>query len=238
MTIALSVGQLIDDKLFQDVLSGSWLVPAIEEEQTQVAHGFSVLDAIYHNWSQRQQAQHDIQDTIATHIVVAVQDADNFTIWQVGSVEITAHWLTAGEYYYGSTTTPWWLQIAEPTTGFSKPLLYAKDANTIILLNWIAEDTLWTIWSSTWTTITASDTLTFDVTLADATSWNIILTVVPWDLEQYKEYTVIKTDATANLVTIQPATGTISWAVTFDLVAQYESITFISDWNNLFSTST
>lgn len=99
--------------------------------KNQVAHGFSLLDGIYHNGTIWVKAQADDADTVATYCVFEIADIDNFRASKFGPVEVLGHGKTIGEYYFQSTTTPGAPSISAPTSGFSNPLFYVEDANTI-----------------------------------------------------------------------------------------------------------
>jgi hypothetical protein len=97
----------------------------------QVAHGFSVGDGIYHNGSSWVQAQADAEATLAYYVVNEVKDVDNFVATDFGRVEAASHGFTIGEYYWLSTSVAGQPTSTEPSSGFSNPLFYVEDANTL-----------------------------------------------------------------------------------------------------------
>jgi len=101
----------------------------------QSTHGLSVLDAIYHNGTIYTEAQADDAETLGMLIVTEVIDTNNFVATLVGKTTITSHGLTIGEYYFVSDSVAGGLTATEPGTGsFSNPILFAVDANTLIVL--------------------------------------------------------------------------------------------------------
>lgn len=99
-------------------------------QRTQTAHGFSVLDAIYHDGTEWVLAQANNEDTLAEYVVTEVTDVNNFTAFKFGEATVTGHGLTVGEHYYLSDSVAGGAQITEPLN-FSSPLFYVEDANTI-----------------------------------------------------------------------------------------------------------
>jgi hypothetical protein len=83
-----------------------------------------------------------------------------------------------------------------------------------------------------WTRKISAYTLinTDQVIAGDATSAPLTITL-PAHLTG-TEYTIYKYDSTGNKVTISPTSGTISGNSTYDLIAQYNSITVVSDGTN------
>jgi microcystin-dependent protein len=100
-------------------------------EANQVAHGLAALDVIYHDGSGWVKAQANAANTVAEYVVVEVFDVDNFKAAKFGKFEITAHGLTVGEHYFLSQLTAGALDVSEPITGYSCPILYAEDANNV-----------------------------------------------------------------------------------------------------------
>jgi len=100
---------------------------------TQIAHGFSVKNAVYHNGTIWVKAKSDSGTTLGTHIVIASETADTFYISSSGRFTITGHGLTPGSYYFVSDATAGLLTATEPTTSgnYSNPIAYIEDANTI-----------------------------------------------------------------------------------------------------------
>lgn len=104
-----------------------------EFSKEQVAHGFAVLDAIYHNGTSWVKAQGDDANTLAQYVVTEVLDVDNFKAANFGKFEITAHGKTVGEFYFLSETTAGGSEITEGEI-YSAPLYYVEDANNIHVL--------------------------------------------------------------------------------------------------------
>jgi len=101
---------------------------AIEKNQT--AHGFSVLDAIYHDGTSWEKAQANDAETLAEYVVTEVTDVDNFVAYKFGEVTVTSHGKTVGEHYFLSETVAGGGQTSEPGT-YSSPLYYVEDVDTI-----------------------------------------------------------------------------------------------------------
>lgn len=92
---------------------------------SQVAHGFSVKRAVYHNGTSYALAKADAAATSdVVGVVSAVADADNFTITLSGKLTTTG--LTAGVYFL-SDATAGLLTLTAPTTATSiwKPIMVA-----------------------------------------------------------------------------------------------------------------
>lgn len=100
-------------------------------EISQTTHGFAVGDGIYHNGTTWVKAQADDADTLAYYAVVEVIDANTFIAADFGRVEVPSHGYTVGEYYFLSESTPGLATTTEPGSGFSNPLFYVEDANTL-----------------------------------------------------------------------------------------------------------
>jgi len=99
-------------------------------ERTQATHGFTLLDAIYHNGTIWAKAQADVADTLAEYVVSEVVDVNNFVATKFGEVTATAHGLTVGEHYFLSDATAGAGTLTEPSL-FSSPLYYVEDVNTL-----------------------------------------------------------------------------------------------------------
>jgi len=98
--------------------------------RNQVAHGFGILDAIYHDGSIWQKAQANDPDTLAEYVITDVIDVDNFTANKFGEVTVVAHGKIVGEHYFLSDALAGAAQIVEPND-FSSTLFYVEDANRI-----------------------------------------------------------------------------------------------------------
>lgn len=100
-------------------------------EITQAAHGLTVGSGIYHNGTIYVDAQANNEATLAYHVVVEVIDANTFVAADFGRIEVPAHGFTIGEYYFQSEATAGLPTITQPVSGYSNPLFYVEDANTL-----------------------------------------------------------------------------------------------------------
>ena len=105
---------------------------AISFSVSQTTHGFSVLTPVFYDiannvWAK---AKADSADTLATHVVVAVADADNFTVGQAGKFTITGHGLAEGYWFTSADTAG---TLAQTDGLFSNPALFVLDADTVFL---------------------------------------------------------------------------------------------------------
>jgi len=101
---------------------------------TQASHGFSPTTAIYFTGSEWAAAQADDSETLGTHIVRSTS-GDNFVAVQTGRTAIESHGLTAGEYYFVTATgTSGTLDVDEPASGFSNPLLFVENSDIVHIL--------------------------------------------------------------------------------------------------------
>jgi hypothetical protein len=132
-----SVGEIYlstDGNLYQ-YNNGAWRKlagGATAFDVNQTAHGFAVLNGIYHNGTTWVKALADADTTLSTHIVTEVIDADNFVAANFGKYTVPAHGKTVGEHYFLSQLTAGDSTISEPVSpDFSCPLFYVQDANTI-----------------------------------------------------------------------------------------------------------
>lgn len=125
----------IADELFQMIFTEG--IPAAAGgtaiEITQNAHGFSVLDGVYHDGAIWQKAQADNGATLAQFVVVEVPTAGSFIAFQFGEAQINSHGKIVGEYYFSSELTAGTPTTIEPIAGFSSPLFYVTDINTVII---------------------------------------------------------------------------------------------------------
>lgn len=97
----------------------------------QTTHGFAVGDGIYHNGTNWVKGQADDSATLAYYCVSEVADVDNFTAADFGRATATAHGFTIGEFYFLSETVAGQPTTTEPAIGFSNPLFFVEDANTL-----------------------------------------------------------------------------------------------------------
>lgn len=101
----------------------------------QTTHGFSVGQAIYYTGSLWALAKSDSQSTLGIGIVVAVPDANDFTVMFEGYTSALSG-LTAGNYYFVSDATAGLLTSTEPTApnSYSNPIYFAITATTGVVL--------------------------------------------------------------------------------------------------------
>jgi len=109
-------------------------------EETQASHGFAVLDAIYHNGTTWQKALADDAATVAQYIITEVPDSDNFVAYMFGMVTVASHGKSVGGHYFLSDTVAGSSTLVEPSSGFSCPTFYVKDANTLVIEVYRARD--------------------------------------------------------------------------------------------------
>lgn len=100
-------------------------------EINQAAHGFTLGQGVYHNGTLYLDAKADLESTLAMHVVVEIIDANNIVLADFGRVEAASHGYTVGQYYFQSEATAGLPTSTEPATGFSNPLFYVEDANTL-----------------------------------------------------------------------------------------------------------
>lgn len=111
-----------------------------EEVITQVAHGFTVGQAIRHNGTVFALAMADSAATTALGLVVAVGGADEFTYAISGVYNIGNHGLISGQWYYLSDTVPGALQDSVPASQLEQVILHVRDANTVTIVPYRPSD--------------------------------------------------------------------------------------------------
>ena len=89
----------------------------------QTAHGFVAGNAIYYNGTIWAKAKSDDPNTLGIAIVSSAPDANQFTYIQLGPISGLSG-LTAGQYYFVSSTVAGALTATEPPV-YSNPLLIA-----------------------------------------------------------------------------------------------------------------
>lgn len=130
--------QIIDGAL-QPIGGGG----ATQFEVIQATHGFTVGNGIFHNsisgvW---EKAIADSTDTLASYVVVEVEDADTFVAADFGRLEVNLltnpDSLSAGEFYYLSDSV-----AGQPTTTesslYSNPLFYVESIDATDVNNQLA----------------------------------------------------------------------------------------------------
>ena len=129
-----------DDKLYKltsggvETEIGSGASTGSTFDLAQASHGFSVGNGIYHNGSIWAKAKADVDTTLPTLVVTEITDANNFVAAKFTLVTASSHGFTIGQYYFQSEVTAGLPTVTEPTSGFSCPLFYVVDANTILTL--------------------------------------------------------------------------------------------------------
>jgi hypothetical protein len=118
--------QIIDAKL--EAIGGGG---STSFEIAQNAHGLTVGSGIYHNGTIYVDAQANAEGTLAYHVVVEVVDVNTFIAADFGRIEVLAHGFTVGSYYFQSEATAGLPVTTQPTSGYSNPLFYVEDANTL-----------------------------------------------------------------------------------------------------------
>ena len=99
---------------------------------TQSSHGFSAGDVIYNNGTSYAKAQANSASTLGLFVVSAVADVNNFTATLSGKITLSS--LTAGQYYFLSSSTAGLLTTTEPTSGYSNPILFALTTTDAVVL--------------------------------------------------------------------------------------------------------
>lgn len=107
---------------------------------SQTAHGFSVLTPIYFDAGIWKAAKANDMLRLATHVITEITSLDAFVAAQSGRFTVTGHGLTIETFYFVSATFAGALVATEPTTGFSNPVLFVEDANTIHVLPYRASE--------------------------------------------------------------------------------------------------
>ena len=102
-------------------------------EVTETGHGFTVGQGIYFNSTNWVLGQADASTTLAYYVVTEVVDVNTLILTDFGRITATAHGFTVDSYYFLSEVTPGLATSTEPSTGFSNPLFYVEDANTLQL---------------------------------------------------------------------------------------------------------
>ena len=110
----------------------------ISWEVTQSSHGLSVGDVIYNNGTNYVKARANATGTLGIFVVSAVTDSNTFTATFSGKITLSS--LTAGQYYFVSTTTAGEYVSTEPTTGYSNPILFALTTTAAVVLPYRPQD--------------------------------------------------------------------------------------------------
>jgi len=105
---------------------------------TQSSHGLAVGDVIYNNGTNYVKAQADNTTTLGLFVVSAVADTNTFTASFSGKITLSS--LTAGQYYFVSTTNAGDFVSTEPTSGYSNPILFALSTTEAVVLPYRPQD--------------------------------------------------------------------------------------------------
>jgi len=105
---------------------------------TQSSHGLAVGDVIYNNGTNYVKAQANATGTLGLFIVSAVANTNTFTATFSGKITLSS--LTAGQYYFVSTTSAGDFTETEPTTGYSNPILFALSTTEAVVLPYRPQD--------------------------------------------------------------------------------------------------
>lgn len=103
---------------------GSGSGTSLSKDVTQSSHGFVKGDAIYFTGTVWAKAKADSSDTLGIGIVSTVSSSSVFTVTFTGIVTGLSG-LTAGEYYFVSTSTAGAITSTKPTSGYENPILFA-----------------------------------------------------------------------------------------------------------------
>jgi hypothetical protein len=102
----------------------------------EINHGYTTADlplAMYHTSTGWQEAQSNLESTLATHVMVEIVNANRYILAQAGRYEIVGHGLTVDNYYFVSDVTAGHFIPGEPTE-FSNPLLFIESVDYIHVL--------------------------------------------------------------------------------------------------------
>ena len=105
---------------------------------TQSSHNLAVGDVIYYNGTNYVKAQANATGTLGLFIVSAVADTNTFTATFSGKITLSS--LTAGQYYFVSTTSAGDFTSTEPTSGYSNPILFALSTTEAVVLPYRPQD--------------------------------------------------------------------------------------------------
>ena len=99
---------------------------------TQSSHGLAVGDVIYNNGTSYVKARANATGTLGIFVVSAVANANTFTATFSGKITLSS--LTAGQYYFVSTSSAGDFTATEPTSGYSNPILFALSTTEAVVL--------------------------------------------------------------------------------------------------------
>jgi len=123
---------------FADASGGGGSGESVSWSVTQSSHGLAVGDVIYNNGTNYVKAQANATGTLGLFVVSAVANTNTFTATFSGKITLSS--LTAGQYYFVSTTTAGAYVTTEPTSGYSNPILFALSTTEAVVLPYRPQD--------------------------------------------------------------------------------------------------
>ena len=123
---------------FADASGGGGSGESVSWSVTQSSHGLAVGDVIYNNGTNYVKAQANATGTLGIFVVSAVADANTFTATFSGKITLSS--LTAGQYYFVSTSSAGDFTATEPTSGYSNPILFALSTTEAVVLPYRPQD--------------------------------------------------------------------------------------------------
>ena len=123
---------------FADASGGGGSGENVSWSVTQSSHGLAVGDVIYNNGSAYVKAQANATGTLGLFVVSAVANTNTFTATFSGKITLSS--LTAGQYYFVSTTSAGDFTATEPTSGYSNPILFALSTTEAVVLPFRPQD--------------------------------------------------------------------------------------------------
>jgi hypothetical protein len=100
---------------------------------TQSSHGLAVGDVIYNNGTNYVKAQSNSETSLGLFVVSAVANTNTFTATFSGKITLSS--LTAGQFYFVSSTSAGDFTTTEPTgSNFSNPILFALSTTEAVVL--------------------------------------------------------------------------------------------------------
>ena len=111
---------------------------SVSQDTFQAGHGFTVLTPVYHNGTQWVKAIATSMNSVATHIVVKVTDANNFTVAQSGEWKVPGHGKSYGFYWVSKTTAG--ELVPTKTFPIVNKILKVIDSDTVLVLPFLSYD--------------------------------------------------------------------------------------------------
>ena len=103
-------------------------------QYTATAHGRTVgcpLTPVYHDGTNWVDASANASDTLATHVITRVIDADTLEISQSGRFSCNSHGLASGSHYYVGVTGG--LSVT-PAPAFENPIIFVENSNVVHIM--------------------------------------------------------------------------------------------------------